>query len=387
MTTAYGTLVSTFDTEWEGVIKTVAPKHFRGFADETIRQRLLLSMMRRDGRIKLNASGPLCVWDIKYAQQTVQPAGDASGLNFTRTDLYKQAALNWRGYITTDLMSEKEYYMNSGPGQIINRYSEIIPSLMESMTDYFGGQLFVDGNASGNDFKIHGLESCLNDAGNCVVGDVLAKPSDTYAGLSTLVGNEGGTWSTNLATAARPSSIIATDWPEGQPSTGGPKYDYNSPKLLNWSSTDWGTSSNQWEDNAERVLSQGRIWMERVGGSRGRPNLCLLAHNLYWGFLNSQRAKQRDIIPHKESADLGFGSNTVNFEGLAIHHDFEVASNIGYLLNLQSVELASLQNVLFGYRGPDWSIRDRAWLFYVGFWGNMRLRPKMIGKLKNYAAA
>jgi predicted nuclease of restriction endonuclease-like RecB superfamily len=51
------------------------------------------------------------------------------------------------------------------------------------------------------------------------------------------------------------------------------------------------------------------------------------------------------------------------------------------------MELASLDKVLFGYKGPDFSIRDRAYLFYVGFWGNARYRPKHFAKLSAYASS
>jgi hypothetical protein len=56
------------------------------------------------------------------------------------------------------------------------------------------------------------------------------------------------------------------------------------------------------------------------------------------------------------------------------------------MVNTQNIELASLDSVLFGYRGPDWSIRDRAWLFYVGFWGNMRFRPKHFAQIKDFTS-
>jgi hypothetical protein len=49
------------------------------------------------------------------------------------------------------------------------------------------------------------------------------------------------------------------------------------------------------------------------------------------------------------------------------------------------MELASLDNVLFGYRGPGFDWSHKGWLFYVGFWGNARYRPKHFAKLYPYA--
>lgn len=376
------TLLSTFDTEWIGVIHEQAPKFFSGYADETIRNRILLAHLRKNGRILLGANSPVCQWNIKFNQQPIQAAGDSGTLTFNRHDLQRQAMLNWRGYVGTDMMTDKEMLMNAGPGRILDRYGEIIPSLMEAMTDHFGGELFIDGNATGNDNRIHGNESFLAET-TPVVGDLVAQPNDSYAGHSTVLGTEGGTWSTDLAAADRPSAALANDWPHGN---GPVKYDYISPLLVNWSSTSWGTGTNTWESNCERALRQTVIWLTNRGGQKGRPKLFLMSNELYAGYLNHQEAKQRIRIPHRESEGMGF-ADAINQEGVALAYDFEVPSGTCYAFNVQNMELASLDKVLFGYKGPDFSIRDRAYLFYVGFWGNARYRPKHFAKLSAYASA
>ena len=381
---AIGTLLNSFDAEWIGVIHEQAPKFLAGFADETIRNRMLLAYMRKNGRIILRGNSPMCVWDIKFDQQPVVSAGDVGTLEFNRYNLMRQAALSWRGYVATDMMTEKEYLMNQGPGQIYNRYGQIIPSLMEAMTDNFGGELYVDGNATGNENSIHGLESFCG-AGTVVAADLIAQPSDTYAGLSTALNQEGGTWTNTLGNIGsanpRPNTGLSVDWPHGK---GSAKYDFNSPVLLNTSSTNWGTNSTSWESNCERVLRQGIIWLKNKGGASGQPKLGLMSNDYYSGFLNHMSSKQRAIIPHSESQDLGF-SDAVNFDGVAMAYDFECPASSGYFININNMELVSLDSVLFGYRGPDWSIRDRAYLFYVGFWGNARYRAKHFGKFKAYA--
>lgn len=374
------TLLSTYDVEWLGVIHEQTPRFMKGAADETVRRRMLLSYLRKYGRIVLNANSPVCIWNIKYKQQPIESAGDGGTLTFTRHDLYKQAALNWRGYVGTDMMTEKEYLMNQGPGRILNRYSEVIPSLMEAMTDNFGGEMILDGEATDRQNNLHGIESFMG-SGTTVANDLIAQPSDSYAGLATNLGNEGGSWSTNLGTGVYPNASVGSDWPNGK---GSYQYDFYSPLLLNSSSTRWGTGSTTFESNCERIIRQGIIWLANKGGNSGRPKMVLLSADRYSAFLNHLSTKQRVIVPHKESQDLGF-EDTVNFDGVSIAFDYEVPPSTGYMLNVQNMELASLDKVLFGYRGPDWSMRDRAWLFYVGFWGNMRYRPKHFAKIYDYA--
>lgn len=373
-------LLSAFDTEWIGVIHEQAPRFFRGYADETIRQRILLAYMRKYGRIVLGVGSSVCVWNIKFAQQAIESAGDAGSLVFNRNDLIRQAALNWRGYVGTDAMTEKEYLMNRGPGQMLNRYGEVIPWLMEAMTDHFSDELILDGNASGRENNIHGIESFLG-AGTVTATDLVAAPSDSYAGLSTVPGAEGGSWSTALNSALRPNASLANDWPAGQ---GQVKYDFNSPLLMNDSSTAWGTGSTDWEANCERVMRQAIVWQTLRGGMRGRPKVCCLSGDKWTGFINHQTAKQRIMVPHKESEDLGF-PDSVNFDGVAVTYGYEIPGSTGYMFSIDNMELASLDSVLFGYRGPDWSIKDRAYLFYVGFWGNLRYRPKHFVKTYPYA--
>lgn len=382
--TPLGTTINTFDTEWIGTLHEQTPKFLAGWVDETIRNRLFLSKLRKDGRIVLNSNSPLCVWTVKYAQPQIQSAGDVGNLVFQRNDLMRQAAQSWRGYIGTDEMTEKEYLMNRGPGQIFNRYGEIVPWLMEAMTDSFGGQLFIDGDAANNVNCIHGLNSFTGYTA-CTTSDLIAQPNDSYGGLSTVLQAEsGGTWTATLSSANRPNTSLSYDWPYG---TGNAQYDFFSPKLLNFNSARWmgSTGSATWETVCERVLRQGRIWLTSTGGMAGRPKMVLLSPDFMAGFLNHQSAKQRIIVPHKESEDLGF-ANTVNFEGMSVGDDYECPVSTGFMLTTQNIELASLDNVLFGYRGPDWSIRDRAWLFYVGFWGNMRFRPKHIAKIADFTS-
>jgi len=375
------TLISQFDTEWVGVIHQQTPTFMRGAADECIRGKMRLAMLRKKGRIRLGAHGPMCIWQVQYKQPPIETYGDGGQLNFQRHDVYTQLALNWRGYKSTDLMTEKEYLMCQGSsGRLLNRYSEIIPMHMRAITDYFGGELILDGEAPGRTDHIHGVESFMG-SGTTVANDLIAKPDDSYAGKATDVGDMGGSWSTALGVGVYPNAAIASDWPNG---TGSYEYDYLSPKLGNWSSTRWGTGAVTWEANCERVLRQMIIWMTMTGGSSGRPTIGTLSGDMYAGFMNHQSTKQRVIVPHKEAQDLGF-DDALNFDGVAVGMDYDVPANTGYLENLQNVELMSLDNVLFGYRGPDFDPRTASWLFSTGFYGQARYRPKHFGKVYPYA--
>lgn len=364
--------------EWVGVIHDTAPSYLMGAADLTIRNRLWLSMLQKYNRIRLGENGYQCTWTVQKTEQPIESYGDAGTINFSRHDLYAQLTHDWRGYKGTDQMTEKERLMNAGDVAIIKRYSRVLPTLVSSLQNKFGGELFVDGNLAGNENRLHGLESFFG-AGTVATGDLIAMPSDTYAGLSTALQAAGGTWSANLATS--PNSTVATDWPYGQ---GDAEYDYLSPKLINTSSTNWGTGSTAWEDNCERVLRQGTIWLTHGGGRESRPTMHLLSSDLFFPYLNKQESKQRILVPHKEADDLGF-PDTLNQEGVMVKYEYDVPARTGYSINIFQMDLASLDSVLFSRRGPTYDIKTDSYLFMVGFFGNCKYSPKHFAKYYPYA--
>jgi hypothetical protein len=367
--------------EWQGVVKSTATKFLKGASDETIRDRLLLGMLENRGRIKYKQGGTQCTWNVRYNQNTMEGYGDGGSLDFARHDNFQQLNIDWRGYITTDMMTEKERLMNENEGgdlAIIKRYDELLNESKNSMRDRFAAEFYIDGYLAANTLRLHGLESFMG-TGTVAAGDRIAEPSDTYGGLSTALANKGGTWSDTLST--QPNSTVSTDWPDG---SGDPNYDYLSPKLINYSSTGWGTGSTTWEDNCERAIRQARIWMTHTGGKDGMPNLFMFASDLFYAYLNKQEAKQRLMVPFKEAEDLGF-VGVPQQDGVGIYHEFDIPAATGYGFNFSKMELACLYTQLFAVKGPDFDMKTMAYLMACGFFGNMRYRPKHFCKFKNYA--
>ena len=370
--------------EFIGVINATRPKYMKGASDLTIRQRLLLAMLRRKGRIVYNASGDECRWQVEFSSPSIEAYGDGGTLDFSNHDAFRQLSIDWRGYAGTDSISKKQALMNSGDEALIKLFQTKQERLRKSLNNNFAGELYKDGDASGRSNCVHGLETFLGE-GACAAGDRVAQPSDTYGlgALSTALGNQGGTWSTALST--KPNSTIATDWPDGSSST--PEYDFLSPKLVNWSSTNWGTgSSTAWEDNCWRVISQTITWLTSTGGEDGIPDICVLAPNLFQGYKNHHEVIRRIDIPFALASDLGFKGSTLNQDGCAIQPDFDCPANTGYMLNLSYMTLYSLWSELFWMEGPDKDPRSGySTLWATGFFGNVTYQPKHVAKLKNYA--
>jgi hypothetical protein len=371
--------------EWVGVIHSTAPKYMKGAEDLTMRERIVLSYLKSKGRIRFNESSHTCIWDVEFSQPPIEPYADGGVLNFQRHDPMRQLVLDWRGYVGTDQMTRKERLMNTGNEAIYKRYDRIIPNLMKSITDKFGGEWMIDGYASGNENRLCGIESFMKPAAAVNPVSKIALPGGVYATRSTALQDQGGFWSADITSTKRAyqeSGGIATDWPDGQ---GSVEYDYLSPKLLN-TNHNWGGGGTGWDGgtgNGEYIIRQGVIWLSILGGETGMPDLFLTNGRMYSEYLNQQAKKQRIVVPHKKSEDLGFG-NTVNQEGIGIHRDFDIKGGVGYFLNFDKMQLSSLHSELFFRSGPEWSIETQSWLFNIGFFGNMKFQPKYFGKVADF---
>ena len=367
--------------EWIGIIETTRHSYLKGASDLTLRKRLLLAMLKKRGRLEYNCSGDELRWQVEFSQPPVSAYGDGGVVDFSNHDAYRQLGVDWRGYVATDTMSKKQRQMNSGDEALVKVFQNKQNNLMKSIDNNFCGELYRDGSSAGRENNIHGLETFMG-AGTVAAGDKIAMCSDTYGetSLSTALGAYGGSWSTALASP--PNSTLATDWPDGQ---GDSEYDFLSPKLVNWSSSAWGTAATTWEANAWRVISQTITWLTLTGDKDGMPSLIPMAGNLFQGYKNAQEAKTRISIPHKESQDLGFG-NVLNQDGVGLYPDFDCPSNTAYAINLSTVKICSLFPELFWMEGPDKDPRTLwSYLWGTGFFGNVTYQPKHTAKIKNFA--
>ena len=366
-------------TEGTIVVKNTAPKYLKGAADQTIRSRFWLAYLRSQGRIKLNDGSVSTTWNVKARQPEVRQNGDAGQQTFNEHDAYEQLTIDVRGYVATDRLTLKKKLMNADPFAIVNLYGTKMEDLVASLRDNFAAELYVDGNATGNANRLHGLESFLGAGGTCTAADIIKVPSDTYAGKSTVLQTLGGTWSANLAT--KPNATLASDWPYG---SGSSEYDYISPKLINTTSTSWPAATASWSANCTAVLRRSKTWCRSLGGDDAAPMLHLLSASMYDEFQDAQEPKQRILVPHKGAEDLGFDS-VLNFEGAMLKYEFDCPATTGYGLNVNEMLLFSIHDDFFYSYGPEWSTETLSDLFLVGFFGNLRANPKHFAKYYPYA--
>lgn len=359
----------------EGIlaVKATAPKYLKGASDQTVRQRILLTMLQSRGRLQFNTDGHTEQnWLIQVRDPQIKQYGDSARQTFTEHDAYEQMQIDLRGYIGTDKLSHRTALVNKGKMAIVNHYDTKLEILMRSAKRRLGSDLYADGYAAGYEQSLIGLGSFMKPDAGVATDDQVAVPASTalYGGKSVQLGTFGGTWSSNMDVS--PSSVVANDWPFG---SGSSEYDALTPKMLNANSTKWASGTAGWKNNCSTMMRYARLWARSLGGDGSEPMLHLLSTEFYGQYADYQEAKERIILPHAPSADYGF-SQTINFEGAAVTFDYDVPSSKGYGLNIDEMMLFTLHPDLFESEGPEWSTEEQAWLFVVRMVGNLRFNPK-----------
>lgn len=349
--------------EWSRIVNTTIHDYIRQQEVNVLRNRKLLALLKAKGRITMDHSGDLMDWKVRYKRSPMVGFADMDTLTFSRKDKWKTAQLDWRGYAAVDAMTKREKLINKNTEAIVKVYSEIAMNLMEDMEDQFGDELYIDGNATGNSKRIHGLESFFGGVGSGAAAGYVEFPSDTYAGLVTTLGNYGGSWSTV-------SSNV--NWPSG---TGDAHYDFWSPTLVDYTDTAWAASTKTWPNTCREALRYGIIKGRRNKSKKGMMDLVILENELYRQFeekiesteqLNVQRGNAISLL------SLGF-TDTINFEGCEVTYEYGVPTAVGYGLCTDAMELCSLQKQLFVPEGPDFDMASQSWRFSIDFFGNLKV--------------
>lgn len=350
--------------EWSRIVNTTIAKYIREVEVNVLRNRALTALLKQKGRITFNHSGTMMDWKVRYRQVPLVGFADMDTLTFTREDRWKTAQLEWRGYAIPDAMTKRETLLNKNVEAIIKVYSEITTNLLEDMQEQFGDELYIDGNATGNSKRIHGLESFLGDTGVEAAAGYIYPPSDTYAGIQTNLGAYGGSWSTSSGNV---------NWPSG---TGDAHYDFWSPLIVKYTSNSWQATTKTWPNTCREALRYGIVKSRKNKSKSGSLDLVVLENELFRLFEEKVESTEQLHVKRGESqglVTLGF-LDAFNFEGAEIITEYGVPTGVGYGICTECMEICSLQPQLFVPEGPDFDPSTQTYRFWLDFYGNMRVK-------------
>jgi hypothetical protein len=338
---------------------------------------MLLARIQKEGNI-LYKQGAHEIW---YPLKVDLPDGGVwnkgGELDFQTSDKYRNLKFDWRSLKTTDLLLKEDVLGEQGPHGVIKRYSKTMPDLRQKMRRMLSRQLYGDGYTN-SDYLLGFDSACGYTA--CGTADLIAAPNDTYGELSTVLGNDAGSWSANASTS--PNATLAIDWPDGD---GDEVYDYNSPLLLNAVGTGY-TGNSTWAANCEEVIRHGGAWMALKGGDEESPTLCMLANAWYLDYERAMSAKFRTLTPINQDADFGFMKRGFQSEGMHITTEFGVTAETGYLISPSQMEFRIRTSGLMDSDGPEYRMERQGWIFAVLFFGQLMFNAKYLGKIQDFTS-
>lgn len=368
------------------VMQATASKYYSGAIDETVRDRLWMAMLQREGRISNDMDGFDLNWDVMFSLPETTGYQEFQSHGFAQHSAYKQLQIDVRGNKVTDTLDYKQRLTNSGP-QIVDLWGTKMMNLKASMAVSLGRFAFTDGSASGHENDFQGMNTFLKKVGGtCVATDRVKIPSGSYGGLTMDLATYGGagSWSTTLGTTAGvpPNAALATDWPDGN---GKCEYDFLAPKNINSTSTAW-TGTATWKANSDTILRASTGWISMLTGGNA-PTMYLMSGRMLREFKDHMFEKFRVIQGSSDTAlALGFpGSAATEFEGTVLAQDFDCPADTAYGLNPNAMELMfckmpedSDMKRAGDYMtiGPSRVSGSTVYEYILMTFGNMRYRPK-----------
>ena len=361
-------------TDWARSIATTIVNHLREEEVASLRKYKVFAALEGSGNIRTNMSGRGFDWEIQYRNHNPSGNNGETPRSFARQNLWKNAELEYRGAQVTDAIYKKEMLENRSAQALVNVAGKMASRLLTSMEQYLAKEWVVDGYAAGNELRFHGIESFMGTNGTINVStgaqrsanaaDPFGYPSDTYAGLSTVLGAYGGSQKSGV-------------WPNGEAD---PEYDFYAPVIVNHTSTYFGGST--WAANCVKAVREAIHQTRRNDTKEDQVDMVLLDRRLFIDFLNTLDSKERVIVSRTNGLrSYGF-TDVFELDGVEISGENSIPANTGYGLAIGNMELLCMENQLMVSEGPFYDEQTQQFRYVVSTLGNLKFKtPRNFFKL------
>jgi hypothetical protein len=361
-------------TDWARSIATTIVNHLREEEVASLRKYKVFAALEGSGNIRTNMSGRGFDWEIQYRNHNPSGNNGETPRSFARQNLWKNAELEYRGAQVTDAIYKKEMLENRSAQALVNVAGKMASRLLTSMEQYLAKEWVVDGYTAGNELRFHGIESFMGTNGTINVStgaqrtanaaDPFGYASDTYAGLSTVLGAYGGSQKSGV-------------WPNGEAD---PEYDFYSPVIVNHTSTYFGGST--WAANCVKAVREAIHQTRRNDTKEDQVDMVLLDRRLFIDFLNTLDSKERVIVSRTNGLrSYGF-TDVFELDGVEISGENSVPANTGYGMAIGNMELLCMENQLMVSEGPFYDEQTQQFRYVVSTLGNLKFKtPRNFFKL------
>jgi hypothetical protein len=363
-------------TDWARSIATTIVNHLAVEEIASLRKYKLFAALEGNGQIKTNMSGRGFDWEIQYRNHTPSGNNGETPRTFARQNLWKRAELEFRGAQAADAIYKKEMLENRSAQALVNVAGKMASRLLTSMEQYLAKEWVVDGYASGNELRFHGIESMMatNGTVNISTGAQRSKndadpfyyPNDTYAGLSTVLGAYGGSQTTGV-------------WPNG---SADPEFDFFTPVIVNGLSTYFNATGNTWANNCVKAVREAIHQTRRNDSKEDQVDMLLFDRRSYIDFLNTLDSKERVIVSRTNGLrSYGF-TDVFELDGVEVSAENSVPANTGYGLAVGNIELLCMESQLMVSEGPFYDELTQQFRYVVSTLGNLKFKsPRNFFKL------
>jgi hypothetical protein len=356
--------------DWARSIGTTLVAHLKEEEQTTFRKFKVFAALEGSGNVSMNNGGRGMDWQVRYRNIPVSGNDGQNPRVFARHALWQRAYLPYRGYVSTDSITKREMLENRGAQQLIDVAGKMASRLQESMQEHLASEVYVDGNAPGNEMRFHGLESLfavdgtinVNDGTKRVGGDAADPffwPADEYAGLSTELGAVAGS---TRANGSWP--YVAAD----------PEYDYYSPLVCNYASTYFGGATATWKDQCLEAVREAIHYAKRNDTRESQIDMILLDRKLYIDLLNRLDSRERAIVTKTNGLrSYGFG-DVVEIDGIEASTEYAVPAGTGYGLSIGNMELKCMEGQLMTAEGPFYNEELQSYRYSVSTLANIKMK-------------
>lgn len=373
-------------TDWARAIGTTITNYLREEELDTFRKFKVFAALENNGKVVMNQAGLGLNWQVRYRNQPVTGNNGETPRVFSRQNLWVDANLPYRGYQVTDAIYKREMLENRGQQALINVAGGMAQRLKESMEEHLATEVWVDGNAAGNELRFHGIESMMaidgtidstqpgavKRAANAV--DMFGFPADNYAGINTGLGAVSGTQ-------------LEGTWPNGRADS---DFDFYSPVVVNYTSDAFkavtGKTTSTWADNCVAATREGVHQARRNDTRESQIDMVIVDRAMFIDFLNNLDAKERTIVTRTNGLkSFGF-TDVFELDGVEVSTEYGVPTGCGYGLSISNMELHCMEGQLMTAEGPDYLIDTQAYRYVVSVLANLKFKsPRNFFKLQAIA--
>jgi len=348
------------------VLHTTREEWSKELHNETLESHPLLKLLNEKKRVTYGHSGTKLKWTVKFKQLALTPYADMQALSWDRNVLTKTAELDYRGYKVVDAISEFEKFQNRGGVEaVIDLFSDKASRMAEDANDRICAEFYVDGNATGNTLKLHGIESFMSISTQTAADALATTLNDSYAGLNTAKGS----------------------YDSDSTSAG---YDFWSPVIVSTNPT-----GKTWATHADEFIRRGIVEQRRTQRPNEQLDMFLLPRGDYYTLLNLMDDKERVMVTTADTGIRKFGfKDVISIDGVDVTFDPDIPTTDGasdtvrgYGFNTSKMELClmSKKGNFWDASGDAFDETTMSFRFWLGFYGNLKFSPRHFVKLADIA--